>query len=89
MSDIIFNLILKIISLNFIDDIKNYIKINLLKVLQEFRLDIRVLKESKIGVVKGLPKYSFDNIDILYNQKLKILDEASDVNVYTHIFKSL
>ena len=85
VSDIIFNLILKIISKNLICDIN----VNLSKILQELKLEIRILTANEIAVIKGIPTNSLDNINIPYNEKLKIFDEASDVNVYTHIFKNL
>jgi len=56
------------------------------KILQELKLEIRILTANEIAVIKGIPINSLDNINIPYNEKLEIFDEASDINVYTHIF---
>ena len=85
VSDIIFNIILKIASRNLILNIN----VNLSKVLHEFTLEIRILTPNEIATIKGFPENSLDNTDIPYNEKLKIFDEASDVNIYEQIFKKI
>ena len=85
VSDIIFNIILKIASRNLILNIN----VNLSKVLHEFTLEIRILTPDEIATIKGFPENALDKTDIPYNEKLKIFDEASDVNIYEQIFKKL
>jgi hypothetical protein len=76
---------LKIASRNLILNIN----VNLSKVLHEFTLEIRILTPDEIATIKGFPENALDKTDIPYNEKLKIFDEASDVNIYEQIFKKL
>ena len=89
LSGVIFNLILKIISRDFIDEVKNSINIDLSKSLLELKLDIKILTLNEMETLKGIPVNSIAKLDIPYNQKLKILDEAPNVNIYVGILENL
>lgn len=89
LSDIIFNLILKIVSGGFIFDVKKNINIDLSKLLSDFKLELKVLTLNEMEILEGIPVDSVEKLDIPYNHKVKILDEASNVNVYTSIFENL
>jgi len=89
LSGIIFNLIFKIISREFIDEVKNNINIDLSKQLLTLKLDIKTLTLNEMEALKGIPVNSVAKLDIPYNKKLKILDEAPDVNVYASILENL
>lgn len=89
LSDVIFNLILKIISRDFIDELKNSINIDLSKALLDLKLDVKILTLNEMETLKGIPVNSIAKLDIPYNQKLKILDEASNVNIYVGILENL
>lgn len=89
LSSIIFNLIFKIISRDFIDEVKNNINIDLSKELLTLKLDIKTLTLNEMEALKGIPVNSVAKLDIPYNKKLKILDEAPYVDVYASIFENL
>ncbi len=89
LSGIIFNLIFKIISREFIDEVKNNINIDLSKQLLTLKLDIKTLTLNEMEALKGIPVNSVAKLDIPNNKKLKILDEAPDVNVYASILENL
>ena len=89
LSDIIFNLILKIVSGGFIFDVKKNINIDLSKPLSDLKLELKVLTLNEMEILKGIPVDSVAKLDIPYNHKVKILDEASNVNVYASIFENL
>lgn len=89
LSGVIFNLILKIISRDFIDEVKNSINIDLSKSLLDLKLDIKILTLNEMETLKGIPVNSIAKLDIPYNQKLKILDEAPNVNIYVGILENL
>ena len=89
LSGVIFNLILKIISRDFIDEVKNSINIDLSKSLLDLKLNIKILTLNEMETLKGIPVNSIAKLDIPYNQKLKILDEAPNVNIYVGILENL
>lgn len=90
VSDIIFNLILKIISLEFVDKLREKIQINLDSDIDKCELEFKILTSKEMLTLKGLPKdYISDDLGIPEHARIRIIENAPDVNIYKKIFENL
>lgn len=90
ISDIIFNLILKIISSHFLDELREKIQINLDSNIKKCKLEFRILTSKEMLVLKGLPEdYISDDLGIPEHARIRIIENAPDVNIYKEIFTNL
>lgn len=87
ISDILFNLILKIVSSVFIDEIKNKLCIVLDEAISACSLKFQVMSVKQLLVLKGFPENYFDKCeDIPEHAKIRLLDNAPDVGLMTEAF---
>ncbi|MBF7065055.1 hypothetical protein ACOL3B_03385 [Aliarcobacter butzleri] len=83
-SDILFNLMLKIISNNFITPIS----INLDEDIKKLKIRIQEITPEELLSYKGIDYKQLKGWnEMLEDDKYKMAENASDVNIYTHIFK--
>ena len=85
-SDILFNLMLKIISNNFITPIS----INLDEDIKKLKIKIQEITPEELLSYKGIDYKQLKGWnEMLEDNKYKMAENASDVNIYTHIFKMM
>ncbi|MCT7567617.1 hypothetical protein [Aliarcobacter butzleri] len=85
-SDILFNLMLKIISNNFITPIS----INLDEDIKKLKIRIQEITPEELLSYKGIDYKQLKGWnEMLEDDKYKMAENASDVNIYTHIFKMM
>lgn len=86
-SDILFNLMLKIISNNFITQIS----INLDEEIKKLKIRIQeITPEELLSSYKGIDYKQLKGWnEMLEDDKYKMAENASDANIYTHIFKMM
>ena len=90
ISDILFNLIIKIVSSKFIEDVKRKFEGPLDDYILKCRLDYKVWTIEELLVLKGYPEnYIPDDLDISEEENYRIVDQASDVNMYKFILSQL
>lgn len=90
ISDIIFNLMIKIISCEFIGSAKNKFQYPLDDAIDKYDLKYKILTVEKMLELKGYPKsYISSDLDISAEAKIRLIDNSSDVNVYTALFASM
>lgn len=90
ISDIIFALVLKLISATFIEEVKKDIVIDLDNEICSCQLNFRILTTKEMLVLKGFPEdYIPDNLDIPEDAKIRLIDNAPDVNIYKFIFENI
>ncbi len=85
-SDILFNLMLKIISDNFTISIS----INLDEVIEKLKIKIQEISPEELLSYKGMDYKQLKGwSEMLEDDKYKMAENALDVNIYTHIFKMM
>ena len=85
-SDILFNLMLKIISNNFITQIS----INLDEEIKKLKIRIQEITPEELLSYKGIDYKQLKGWnEMLEDDKYKMAENASDANIYTHIFKMM
>lgn len=90
ISDIVFALVLKLISATFLKDVKKDIVINLDNEISLCQLNFRILTAKEMLVLKGFPEdYIPDDLGIPEDAKIRLIDNAPDVNVYKFIFENI
>lgn len=90
VSDIIFNLIFKIISLQFVDEFREKTQINLDSDIDKCKLEFKILTSKEMLTLKGLPEdYISDDLGIPEHARIRIIENAPDVNIYKRIFENL
>ena len=85
-SDILFNLMLKIISNNFITQIS----INLDEEIKKLKIKVQEITPEELLSYKGMDYKQLKGWnEMLEDDKYKMAENASDANIYTHIFKMM
>lgn len=90
ISDIVYNLILKCISSNFIDEVKELFSQPLDDVISQCNVKIITLSVQELLILKGYPiDYISNDMDIPEDAKYRIVDNAPDLNMRMHIFSRM
>lgn len=90
ISLIIFNIILKMVSSEFIEDVQQRLKINMDNKIKECEIKIMTLSVKELLRLKGIPDdYFSDDLDIPEDAKIRLIENAPDVNVLTHFLKNI
>lgn len=90
ISEIVFNLILKIISSYFPDESRERFQITLDSDIEKCKLEIKILTSKEMLVLKGLPEdYISDDLGIPEHAKIRLIENEPDVNIYKKIFENL
>ena len=90
ISDIVYNLILKMISSVFIEEVKNKFQISLDDNILACDIKLKFLTVKELLVLKGYPEdYISDDLDIPEDAKYRIIDNSPDVNIYMHILSGI
>ena len=90
ISDIVFNLILKIISLTFIDEVKDRICVELDEAISNCDLRFKILTSQERLAMRGFPEDYFSGCEnIPEHAKIRLLDNAPDIAPLTHLFSTM
>lgn len=90
VSEIVFNLILKIISANFIDEVRNSLNFCLDDDIKECTLNFTTLTVEQLLVMKGFPANYLDGCDdIPDDAKIRLIDNAPDVGIFSSIMSQI
>ena len=90
ISLVIFNLILKIISSDFTDEVKAKLEIDLHYDISNCKLEFKTLTSKEMLILKGFPEdYIPEELGIPEDAKIRLIENEPDVNIYTHILKNL
>ena len=90
VSDIVYNLILKCISADFIDEVKQRFSQPLDNAILQCELRIKVLSVRDLLVLKGYPsEYISDDIEMSEAAKYRLVDNAPDLNMRMHILSQM
>lgn len=90
VSDIVYNLILKCISADFIDEVKQRFSQPLDNAILQCDLKIKVLSVQDLLVLKGYPSdYISDDIEMSEAAKYRLVDNAPDLNMRMHILSQM
>ncbi len=89
-SDIIYNIIFKIICSSFIDEVKDRFQFSLEDVILECNIKIKFLSVKEMLTLKGYPDdYISDDLDIPEDAKYRIIDNSPDMNAYSFILSGI
>lgn len=90
ISDIIYNLILKCVCSNFIDEVKNKFSQPLDDIIMQCDLRFKLLSVKELLILKGYPSnYIPDDLDIPEDAKYRMVDNAPDLNVRMNILSQM
>lgn len=90
ISDIIYNLILKCISSNFVDEVKARFSQPLDDAILQCDLRIKILSVPELLALKGYPSdYISNDINIPEDAKYRMVDNSPDLNMRMHILSRL
>lgn len=90
VSDIVYNLILKMISSMFIDEVKNRFSFSLDNHILACDIRFKILSVKELLVMKGYPEdYISDDLNIPEASKYRLVDNSPDVGMYELIFSQL
>ena len=90
VSDVIYNLILKMISSMFIDEVKSRFSFSLDAHILAFDLRFKILSVKELLAIKGYPEdYISDDLNIPEDSKYRMVDNSPDVGMYELIFSQL
>lgn len=90
ISDIIYNLILKCVCSNFIDEVKNKFSQPLDDIIMQCDLRFKMLSVKELLILKGYPSdYIPDDLDIPEDAKYRMVDNAPDLNVRMNILSEM
>lgn len=90
VSDIVYNLILKMISSMFIDEVKNRFSFSLDEQILACDIRFKILSVKELLVMKGYPEdYISDDLNIPEASKYRLVDNSPDVGMYELIFSQL
>ena len=90
ISDIVYNLILKMICSEFIDEVKNKFKICLDDNILSSNINLKFLTVKELLLLKGYPEdYIPDDLDIPEDAKYRMIDNSPDVNMYSYILSGI
>ena len=90
ISDIVYNLILKCICSNFIDDVKNKYSQPLDNAIKQCQLCYKILSVKELLILKGYPSdYIPEDLDMPEEMKYRMVDNAPDVNERMYILSRL
>ena len=89
LSDIVYNLILKILVVNFIEEVRDKINILLDDEIQKVSLKFKILSSEEILKIKGFPQDYFSKCgDVPEHTKIRLLDNAPDLGVLGYILSN-
>ena len=90
ISGLVFNLILKIVSSTFFEEVSVKFQISLDKCINSGKLKFKTLTTKELLVQKGFPKnYISEDLNIPEDAKIRLIENASDVNMYNYIFENI
>ena len=90
ISDIVYNLILKCICANFIDDVKRKYSYPLDDIIMQCNLAFKTLSVEELLILKGYPHgYIPDDLNIPEDAKYRMVDNAPDINLRMFILSRM
>ena len=90
ISDIIYNLILKMISSMLIDELKSRFSFSLDDHILACDIHFKILSAKELLILKGYPEdYISDDLNIPEDSKYRMVDNSPDVNIYEFILSQL
>ncbi len=89
-SDIIFNLMLKMVSSCFIDSVKEKLQISLDNAIDKYSLKYIILTAKELLVLKGYPEdYISDALNMPEDIIIRLVDNSPDLNVNMYLYEQL
>lgn len=90
ISDIVFNLMIKIVSSGFIDSVREKFEAPLDDVIDECNIKYKILTSKELLALKGYPEdYIPDNIDMTEEMRVRLVDNAPDININMHLYDQI
>lgn len=90
ISDIVFNLMIKIVSTGYIDSVKERFKAPLDPYIEKCDLQYKTLTAKELLVLKGYPEdYIPDDLSMPEDAKLRLVDCAPDLNINLPFYSRL
>ena len=90
ISDIIFNLMVKMVSSAFIESVREKFKTPLDAAIDGCNIRYKILTSKELLLLKGYPEdYISGDLDIPEDAKYRIIDNSPDVNVYSFILSGI
>ncbi len=90
ISDIVFNLMIKMVSSEFIDSIREKFQAPLDEAIDECILRYKILTSKELLLLKGYPEdYISDDLDIPEDVKIRLADNSPDLNINIHFYTQI
>lgn len=90
ISDIIFNLMVKMVSSAFIESVREKFETPLDAAIDECNIRYKILTSKELLLLKGYPEdYISEDIDISEDTRIRMLDNSPDLNINMHIYGQL
>lgn len=90
LSPVLFNLMIKMVSSNFIKSVKEKFQLSLDDEINTEILRYKKLTYKELLVLKGYPDdYIPEDVDITEEAKIRLVDNAPDINMHMYIFSGL
>lgn len=90
ISDIVFNLMIKLVSSGFIESVREKFQTPLDEAIDECNIRYVILTSKELLTLKGYPEYYIsDDIDMPEDIKIRLIDNAPDLNVNLCLYTQL
>ena len=90
ISDIVFNLMLKMVSSAFIESVRKEFETPLDAAIDECNIRYKILTSRELLLLKGYPEdYISEDIDIPEDARIRLVDNSPDLNINMHIYTQL
>ena len=90
ISDIVFNLMIKMVSAEFVDSVKEKFQISLDEYIDRCNIRYKILTAKELLILKGYPEdYIPDDIDMPEDAKIRLVDNSPDLSINMYLYKNL
>lgn len=90
ISDVVFNLMIKMVASEFIDSVKEKFQQPLDEAIEECTIRYKILTSKELLVLKGYPEdYISDDMDMPEDMRVRLVDNSPDVNINMHFYTQI
>ncbi|MEE0946844.1 MAG: hypothetical protein U0M42_08490 [Acutalibacteraceae bacterium] len=90
ISDIVFNLMVKMVSSGFIESVKEKFEAPLDEAIDECNIRYKILTSKELLVLKGYPEdYIPEDVDMPEDMRIRMVDNSPDLNINMYIYSQL